>query len=72
MKKITRSKLRGTPLNDDCYKANTTTNEFGKNDNRVFCYGLYKDKMDEIRDECIECMANVLHAEPPKKGGAEG
>ncbi len=55
-------------MNGDCYKANTTTNEFGKNDNRVFCFGLYEDKTDEIRDECLECMANVLNAEPPKKG----
>ena len=72
MKKITRAELRGKPLNKDCYKANTTTNECGENDNRVFCFGLYKDKMEEIRDECMRCKANVVYADhPTEKGGGE-
>lgn len=72
MKKVTRADLRGKPLNRDCYMANTTKNEFGKNDNRVFCFGLYEVKTEEIRDECMNCKANVIYAEPPtEKGGVE-
>lgn len=67
MKKVTRAELRGKPLNRDCYKANTTTGEYGKEDNRVFCYGLYKDKMEELREECLNCKAYVMNAEPLKK-----
>ena len=67
MKKVTRADLRGKPLNRDCYRANTTTNEYGKEDNRVFCYGLYKDKMEEIREECFSCNAYVMNAYPLKK-----
>ena len=72
MKKVTRAELRGKPLNRDCYKANTTTNECGIDDNRVFCFGLYKDKMDELRDECLNCKANVIYADQPtEKGGGD-
>ncbi len=72
MKKVTRAELRGKPLNRDCYKANTTTNEYGKDDNRVFCFGLYADKTEEIRDECMNCKANVVYAvHPTEKGGVQ-
>lgn len=71
MKKISRAILRGKPLNRDCYTANTTTNECGKDDNRVFCFGLYKDKMDELREECLNCKANVIYADETEKGGTE-
>ena len=63
---ITRSKLIGHPLEPECAKALTTTNEFSANDNRVFCYGIYKEQSEtEIRDECINCKAFVQNAEPP-------
>lgn len=67
MKKVTRAELRGKPLNRDCYKANTTTGEYGKEDNRVFCYGLYQDRMEEIREECLNCNAYVNNAQPLKR-----
>lgn len=67
MRKVSRAKLRGKPLNPDCYMANTTTNEFGKSDYRVFCFGLYQDKTDDLRDECMNCKANVIYAEPLKR-----
>ena len=70
--KTSRAQLRGKPLNKDCYRANTTTNEFGVGDNRVFCFGLCEAKTDELRDECLNCKANVIYADPPTlQGGAE-
>ena len=67
MKKISRADLIGKPLNFECRRAKTTRGEYGKEDNRVFCYGLYKDKMEEIREECLNCKAYVNNAEPLKK-----
>ena len=64
MKKISRAKLRGKPLNFDCRRARTTQCEYGKKDYRVFCYGLYQDRMEEIREECLNCKAYVMNAEP--------
>ena len=69
MKQVTRAELRGKPLNRDCYTANTTTNEFGADDNRVFCFGLYADKTEEVCEECMNCKANVIYAEPTEQGG---
>lgn len=75
MKKISRIKLRGGkpfPFNkpdDNCKKANTTTHEFGPNDNRVFCYGLYTSyQSGYIREECLNCGAYVYNATPLKEG----
>ena len=63
---ITREKLIGHSLDQECKKARTTTNEYGTNDNRIFCYGLYKEQSEtEIRDECINCKAFVHNAKPP-------
>ena len=38
---ISRAKLRGYKLDEDCKRANTTTHEYGLEDDRVFCRGLY-------------------------------
>lgn len=68
MKKITRANLRGKPLDKECYRANRTTNEYGKDDNRVFCYGLYAEFSDDVIDEkCLKCKAYVGNAEPLNK-----
>ena len=61
---INRAKLRGKPLDDDCKKANTTTQEYGLQDNRVFCFGLFDPKTDERLDKCVNCKAFVYNAEP--------
>ena len=63
---ITRAELRGKPLDSDCYRANKSLHESGFNDDRVFCYGLYKDMADEIKDKCKECKAFAGNAEPYK------
>ena len=63
---ITRVKLIGHPLYQECKRALTTTNEYGASDNRIFCYGLYKEQsVTEIRDECINYKAFVHNEEPP-------
>ena len=61
---MSRNELRGKPLFLFCYKANTTKNEFGKDDNRIFCYGLNDSSTEELIDECKKCKANVIYAEP--------
>ena len=65
MKRIYRRQLRGRALDTDCIKANTTSNEYGKDDMRVFCYGLYKEMSDcDIQEKCIKCNAYVGNAKP--------
>ena len=66
---ISRGTLRGKSLDSDCYKARTSSNEYGAEDNRVFCYGLMDCMTEEMLNKCRECKANVINAEPPK--GAE-
>lgn len=63
---IDRATVRGKPLDEDCYRANRATNEYGENDDRVFCYGLYKEQsVTDICDKCLKCKAFVNNAEPP-------
>lgn len=61
---ISRAKLRGYKLDDDCKRANTTTNEYGLDDNRVFCHGLYNCMTDELIEKCLRCKAFLCNAEP--------
>lgn len=68
MTRVTRAKLRGEPLEPYCKIAHTTTHEFGKEDNRVYCYGLYQNNInglgDWIADCCRKCKAYVDNATP--------
>lgn len=70
MTRVTRADLRGKPLEPYCKKANTTTGEYGKEDNRVYCYGLYQNNIsglgDWIADCCRKCKAYVDNAIPLK------
>lgn len=66
MKKITRADLIGHKLDLECHRAKTTTNEYGLDDNRVFCYGLHIGDFTPL-DKCRNCKAFVYNAEPPKK-----
>ena len=69
MKTISRAVVRGKPLDEDCKTANVSKHEFGSNDNRCFCYGLYVPCNDwEIQQKCRECKAYVDNAELPKDG----
>lgn len=67
MKKISRAKLRGKPLDEDCKKANRTTHEYGLNDNRIYCYGLEDPMYDEPLEKCKNCKAFVNNIEPLKE-----
>lgn len=68
MRRMTRATLRGKPLDNDCKRANRTTHEFGMKDNRVFCFGLFKELSNyEIADKCIKCEAYVDNAKPIKE-----
>lgn len=64
MKRVSRAQLRGAPLEKDCHMAYTTTNEFGSDDNRVFCYGLYEDMADVTLEMCLSCRAYYENAKP--------
>lgn len=71
MKRVSRAKLRGKPLDPYCKIANTTTNEYGKEDKRVYCYGLYQNNIsgtsDDIAECCKQCKAFVGNETPLKE-----
>lgn len=67
MKTVDRAKLRGKPLERICYSAKTTRHEFGRNDNRVFCFGIVDTMTDELIPQCRACKALVDYAEPMKE-----
>lgn len=69
---ISRVRLRGKPLDNDCKQAYRTPHEYGMKDDRVYCYGLYEDMSDwKIRKKCRECGAYVDNATPLKGGGTD-
>jgi hypothetical protein len=63
LSKITRTKLRGKPLETFCHKAKISNFEYGPDDNRQFCYGLVDRVNDELFEECKKCKANVKFVE---------
>ena len=69
MKTINRAQLRGKPLDTICKSALTTRHEFGKDDNPVFCYGVYVlgPEFGHLHGNCYDCKAYVDNAEPPKE-----
>lgn len=62
----TRADMRGEPLDEKCYKARTTTREFGNDDDRTFCYGLVRPdcECEAYLPDCVGCGALVWNAEP--------
>ena len=62
--------MRGKPLDSDCKKAPKTHNEYGENDKRVFCFGLFDLEHEEIISKCRECCAYAENAKP-RGGDAE-
>lgn len=61
---VSRAKLRGKKLDEDCKRACTSTNEYGPDDDRVFCYGLVDYSTDELIEKCKNCKALVWNATP--------
>lgn len=69
---ITRAQLRGEPLMVGfCNRAKTTTHEYGRQDNRVFCHGFIDCMTDELCETCAECKAHVRNAEPIEEANDE-
>ena len=56
---ISRAKLRGKKLDEDCKSCCTSSHEYGLDDDRVFCYGLVDYSTDEIIEKCKNCKARV-------------
>ena len=53
MKKVTRANLRGKPLDKECYRANTYTQN-----GVTMCLGLYSEfSDDDISHKCLNCSA---------------
>lgn len=66
-KTINRAQLRGKPLDPICRKAHVSKGEYGPDDNRCFCYGLYDAMDEEPLEMCRECKAYIDNSEPPKE-----
>lgn len=56
---ISRAKIRGKKLDEDCKRACTSTNEYGSDDDRVFCYGLIDCSTDELIEKCKTTKKNI-------------
>lgn len=69
MKRISRAQLRGQRLDPLCKIARTTTNEYGSDDRRVFCHGVYDAMTEEPEDLCLSCGAFVRNETPPAADG---
>ena len=64
MKRCSRADLRGKPLDKDCKIAKISTNEYGPEDNRKYCYGLIEMSTEETLEKCNKCGAFVFNAKP--------
>ena len=64
---ISRAKIRGKKLDEDCKRACTTTNEYGSDDDRVFCYGLIDCSTDDLIEKCRNCKALADNSTPPEE-----
>jgi len=61
---ISREKMRGESLDDDCNEAQISRNEYGPQDHRCFCYGLIDCSTESYLKKCIECSAFTDNAKP--------
>ena len=59
-----RAKLRKKPLDDNCYLAKISTHEYGMNDDRKYCYGIYDKYPEELAEKCKTCGAYCMNATP--------
>lgn len=55
----------------ECYRARISHREYGPDDYRNFCYGLYDPMYDDYWKECQECGAFCLNAKPIDMGERE-
>ena len=69
---MSRVKMRGKKLDDDCKKANISKHESGPHDSRCFCYGLIDCTTDDTLKKCVGCGAYALNAKPLRiRGGGD-
>lgn len=64
---ISRAKIRGKKLDEDCKRTCTSSHEYGLDDDRVFCYGIVDYSTDELIEKCKNCKALVCKATPPEE-----
>lgn len=58
MKRINRAQLKGSPLEEDCKKfAYSDPHQFGPEDKRCFCSGIWDRMRDEYCKKCVTCAA---------------
>lgn len=68
MKRKTRAQMRGKPLDDDCKRyGRPDPYQYGENDKRCFCTGIWNKMYEEIERDCLTCNAWNGNAEPPKE-----
>ena len=66
MKRVTRAELRGQPLDEDCRKyGRPDSGQFGNEDKRCFCTGVWDRMHEDFLPKCIKCKAWAMNAEPP-------
>jgi hypothetical protein len=66
---ISREKIRGKSLDDDCKEAQISRNEYGLQDHRCFCYGLIDCSTESYLKKCVECHAFTDNAKPQQMEG---
>lgn len=64
---ISRAKIRGKKLDEDCKRTCTSSHEYGLDDDRVFCYGIVDYSTDELIEKCKNCKALVCNATLPEE-----
>ena len=64
---ISRAKIRGKKLDEDCKRTCTSSHEYGPDDDRVFCYGLEDLSTDEPFEKCKMCNAFIDNITPLEK-----
>ena len=68
--KAPRAQLRGSRLDPDCHRAWITRHEFGPDDERCYCLGLFDEDHVQL-EKCYACGAFALHATLPKEDNAK-
>ena len=68
MKRVTRAEIRGKPLDDDCKRYGySKSGQFGPDDKRCFCSGIWNRMTDEFERKCFECNAWDSNAQPERE-----
>lgn len=69
MKRVTRSQLRGKPLDEDCKKyGRSESGQFGPDDFRCFCSGIWNRMYEDYERKCVTCPAWVSNSTPLDEG----